>query len=288
MDIEAYITASGGLRATHHLLAAGWTSHQLTAHVRRGTIVRVRHGWYSTPVVDEATLSGVRVGGQLGCVSAAKLHGLAVRYDGVPHVAVPRNGARIRSVADPRIRRSSLHLPDSVVHWVDEATIHGSMLISVPAALREMAMCRPLESVIAAADSALHAGLMTRATWTRVTGDLPSRLTSLLQVVDPKSESITESVVRFRLYLLGIGCRSQVRVAGVGRVDLLVGERLVLELDGRAFHADEQRFEADRRRDARLSTRGYRVLRFSYRQVFEHWSEVRSAIAAAIARGDHR
>jgi very-short-patch-repair endonuclease len=87
--------------------------------------------------------------------------------------------------------------------------------------------------------------------------------------------------------MLGIEPRLQVRISGVGRVDMVIGDRLVLEIDGYAYHSDKERFEADRRRDARLSARGYRVLRFSYDQIFNHWSEVKSAILAAIARGDH-
>ena len=77
-------------------------------------------------------------------------------------------------------------------------------------------------------------------------------------------------------------------IRGVGHVDLLIGDALVIELDGREWHNDEDRFEKDRRRDAQLSIRGYRVLRFSYKQVFERWSEVRAAIEASIGRNDHR
>ena len=67
----------------------------------------------------------------------------------------------------------------------------------------------------------------------------------------------------------------------------MIGKCLVSELDGYAYHSDPETFEADRRRDARLSALGYRVLRFSYKQVMHRWSEVRAAVVAAIARGDH-
>ncbi len=51
------------------------------------------------------------------------------------------------------------------------------------------------------------------------------------------------------------------------RVDLMIGERLIVEVDGREHHSDPVAFERDRVRDARLSALGYRVLRFSCNQV---------------------
>ncbi len=43
--------------------------------------------------------------------------------------------------------------------------------------------------------------------------------------------------------------------------------RLVVETDGRAVHATRTAFESDRRRDADLVAAGYRVVRFTWRQV---------------------
>ena len=43
--------------------------------------------------------------------------------------------------------------------------------------------------------------------------------------------------------------------------------RLIVETDGAATHATPTAFHADRRRDAELAGRGYRVLRFTWRQV---------------------
>jgi very-short-patch-repair endonuclease len=73
---------------------------------------------------------------------------------------------------------------------------------------------------------------------------------------------------------------------GGDRVDFVIGRRLIVETDGETYHSDPIRFEADRRRDARLSVLGYRVLRFSYNQVRTRLTEVEAAILAAIARGD--
>jgi very-short-patch-repair endonuclease/predicted transcriptional regulator of viral defense system len=45
------------------------------------------------------------------------------------------------------------------------------------------------------------------------------------------------------------------------------GAKLVVEVDGFAYHSTREAFERDRRRDARLQAAGYRVVRFTYRQI---------------------
>jgi predicted transcriptional regulator of viral defense system len=57
-------------------------------------------------------------------------------------------------------------------------------------------------------------------------------------------------------------------------------QRLIVEVDGRAVHTTRRAFEADRRRDQRLLLLGWRVVRFTWRQVlFE------PAAVAATLRG---
>ena len=43
--------------------------------------------------------------------------------------------------------------------------------------------------------------------------------------------------------------------------------RLIVEVDGRDIHTTRRAFESDRRRDQRLSMLGFRVVRFTWRQV---------------------
>jgi len=281
MDVASALTLLGRFVPTHALLRHGITSHQLTRAVRLGTIIRVRQGWYSLPDERDDLVQAARVGGRLACCSAAAHHGLSIRGDRL-HVAVPQNASRLRDSHDYRRRVSR----ETTVHWTDQPPHATKLVASVVEALGQMALCGSPERTIAAVDSALRQKQLTRSEWAAVIAPLPLRLRRLLHRVDAKSESITESVVRFRLAMLGIATRSQVAIAGVGSVDFVIGTALVIEVDGKQYHTDEVRFEKDRRRDARLSALGYRVLRFSYRQVFERWSEVRAAIVAAIARGD--
>jgi very-short-patch-repair endonuclease len=286
MDLHRVIHAHDGAAATHELYTAGATRSMLAHAVRTGRLIRSRQGWYCLPTTPEEQVKAHRVGGRLGCVAAAKAHGLDVRGTPPLHVCVSAHEARLRSERDAQLRRRDDRRSDAIVHW-GHPSLGGTRLVESPiACLISMARCQSPERVVAAADSAIRTGIVSRRQWLAAIRPLPARLRLLLSEADGVAESITESVVLFRLRRLGLTLRQQVPVLGVGRVDFAIGDRLVIEVDGRAFHLD--RFEEDRRRDALLSIRGCRVLRFSYRQVFERWGEVRAAILAAIARGDHR
>src|SRR5207248_6578943 len=56
------------------------------------------------------------------------------------------------------------------------------------------------------------------------------------------------------------------RVLGVGDL-VLPAERIVIELDGRAFHSTVDRFERDRYRQNQLTVAGWTVLRFTWRDL---------------------
>ncbi len=59
-------------------------------------------------------------------------------------------------------------------------------------------------------------------------------------------------------------------------------QRLIVEVDGRDVHTTRRAFEADRRRDQRLATLGYRVIRFTWRQVIHERHDVASILRALL------
>jgi len=64
-------------------------------------------------------------------------------------------------------------------------------------------------------------------------------------------------------------------------------ERVIVELDGFAFHKSRAQFEADRRRDAKLTVAGYRVLRITQQRLQNEpdavLAELRALLSAARA-----
>lgn len=281
MDLLDDIRDLGGLAPTYALLRRGWDGRQLARAVHSGAVVRVRQGWYASPLEPESHLRAWRVGGRLSCVTGALEHGLWVPQRPEIHVAVKATDGRLRSPEDKTRRLAPIH-PDVVVHWGDSRS--GTRFVSGPlTCLRHMTTCVAPEFVMAAADSALRSGLITRSGWRRMIADMPAALRIRLGDISRGSGSITESIVRFRLRLLGIPVRIQVPVARGVRVDILVAGRIVVELEGYEFHGSRAQFEADRRREARITRLGYRYLRFSYHQVIEEWPAVLASIQAALA-----
>lgn len=282
MDVIGQIIARGGLAATHELRAAGATSYSLSRAVARGTIIRVRQGWYGLPGLDPQFAEPARVGGRITCTTGARAHGLWAMPTNVLHIHVGKHDSRLRTRTD-HLQRLAEHPDHSVrVHWGPKNARGTRFLLLPRECLRDMVLCESVERVLAVAESAVRAGSLTRNQWLRDIAHLPKKLRMLLTELDPRSESIIETITRFRLRRLGYLPLVQVAIRGVGRVDLLLG-KLVIELDGWQFHQDRRSFEEDRRRDAALAARGYRVLRFTYRQITRRWASVVSAIEASQA-----
>ncbi len=68
-------------------------------------------------------------------------------------------------------------------------------------------------------------------------------------------------------------------------VDLLWREqRLIVEVDGYAFHSGRAAFERDRRRDVALQAAGYRVVRVTWRQMTREPHAVVAMLATLLTR----
>jgi len=138
-----------------------------------------------------------------------------------------------------------------------------------------------------ALESALHLRELDAAGRAAVRSLVPVRIRPLVDDARTDAESGLETIARLLFRGRRIPCRTQVRFRGVGRVDLLVGDRLVIELDGEEFHTGLQ-FDEDRRRDLELTLRGYLVIRLSWRMVVQEWDAVERGLLELVARGAHR
>lgn len=96
-------------------------------------------------------------------------------------------------------------------------------------------------------------------------------------------------MLRVGLESVGIPVVSQPRVAltALQRWDFLVGDRLVIEVDGDVHHSTARQRRADRRRDLDAHALGFLPLRVDAAQVLYDLESVVDAVAAIVERGHH-
>lgn len=278
----------GQVATRRELIDHGFTGRQLTFAVATGLLIRPRRGWYAAPAADPALIKAVRVGGRLGCVSAAERYGWAVARRGEVHVSLTENASRLRHPEDRTTYPSAEEFRDVqglVLHWHSPLARHDrpKLLTSPYETTLQIAACQHPDLAVAAFDSFVNVdpcGAARLEDWLR---ELPRRFFEELPRREVGCHSFLETIGRIRLERAGIRGVHQVPVEGVGRVDLVLAGRIVIEWDGREFHDTPDAHEQDRWRDAMLAIRGYRVLRFTYRMVMDDWYAVEGAIRSALA-----
>jgi very-short-patch-repair endonuclease len=286
-SLHADVHRRGGIATTAELLRDGHTSHELTGAVRRGDVLRVRQGHYACPELPAAHLEAYRVGGRLTGSVGAREHGIWVPHLSTIDIQVRPDARALRTRTDPNRRLAAHPDPLARVHWTDGGRPGTRTLAGPVDCLASLLTSGDPRTCFASVESALRGGVITRVEWRRLLGTLPLALAAALSGASRASESGGESLLLFDLRRAGIRPRQQVRITGVGRVDLLIGERLIIEVDGAEFHTERRDFEEDRRRDAVAAALGYRTLRFSHTQVERGDAAVLAAIRAAMARRDH-
>lgn len=133
-------------------------------------------------------------------------------------------------------------------------------------------------------ESALHKTDLTAETLRRVSWPAPGAR-ELAEAASVLSHSGLETYAAVRLSAFGVPIRQQVWLDG-HPVDILIGDRLIVQIDGE-HHLERKQRRRDIRGDARLALQGYTVLRFDYQQVLFQWPYVEATILAAIAQRLH-
>lgn len=115
-----------------------------------------------------------------------------------------------------------------------------------------------------------------------------ARLLALLDAEREPAMTRSDAERRFRDLMRRSGMPmplASARVAGFEVDALWADERVIVEVDGFAFHRSRQAFERDRRKAGVLEASGFRVLRVSWRQIVEAPETVVASVATALARG---
>ncbi|BDI22389.1 type IV toxin-antitoxin system AbiEi family antitoxin domain-containing protein [Herbiconiux sp. L3-i23] len=285
--IARHMARLHGVAHIQDLLAAGFHRRQIAAMKNQGELIRPRIGWYLSPDCSEDVIRAIRIGGMLGCCSAAATYGLPVPNSTALHVAVDPSASRLRSSRDSTQHPKAGAERGVILHWRDRAVPHQRFRVGIVDTLHQMLTCVSLEWAVAAIDAARRPaddgipllGEVGVQRLVEVGGEQGRQAVGLSVSV---AESPLETFARLRLSGIVDDLRLQVPI-GPYRVDLLVDGRLVIECDGRQ-HGTEAQFASDRARDAFFVAAGYTVLRFTYAQIVDGWdSVVLPAILRALA-----
>jgi very-short-patch-repair endonuclease len=275
MQIPELVHSQRGVVSVATLHRLGVTESEMRWATRTGMLGRIRYGWLKTADADPAVVRAVRAGGRLGCVSATEHYGLWVPENHDLHVSLPRHAGRHASA-------------DVVAHWEGARWRDlESPIDPVDTVIRHVIECCDRDTAIAIVDSALHNRSISVRGLRGIVATMPEKYRSLVDETDARSESGYESVCRARCVRRGFRIRTQVGIPGVGRVDMLIGDRLIVEVDGREWHDDSDAYLADRARDLAAHLQGYVTVRLAPHHIVHEWAWAEHVLTAMVARGEH-
>jgi very-short-patch-repair endonuclease len=282
-----------GATSTAQLIRIGFTPSSIRRAVERRRLVRVLPRVYrivSVPVtLEQRLMSALLFGGDDAVLShstAAIVHDLIPRRPSAIHIATSRRVAsrtgvivhrRVWLPGDPPVRLGPLVVTSPARTVLDLCGVKNwNSEMALDAALRMG------KASFADLDLVLEIGSKHR-----VPGTASLRaLVSERGEEEAMSESELESSV---IRVLRKSCISlperQVTVdwEDCHRLDFCYpAHNLIIEVDGRKWHASRKRFERDRRRDNAVSFEGKRVIRFTWTDVMRDESYVVRTVKRAL------
>ena len=273
------------------LRAAGLGIGAINARVRAGRLHRLYTGVFAvghTRLPPEgrrlAAVLALGEGAVLSHVSAAAHHALRPSAATAIHVTVPTANGRIRR-SGIVVHRSTTLRPEDVER------VDGIPVTSVARTLLDLAGMLapgPLERAVErslqlrAFDLAAVRSTIA-ANRTRPGSATLAQIVATIHDEPPLTRSGLEGRMRDLCDAHGIH-RPEVNVHVEGpEVDFFWrAQRLIAETDGHETHGTPIAFEQDRARDARLTALGYRVVRFTHRQVLREPGVVARTLVALI------
>lgn len=278
------------------------------ALLRSGAIRSVGQ-WCVTEEAPEDLLALLELGLRPTCLDAAALHGLWVpTAEGVHayrprRVEAPPDAPRLAQIRRRRDAATGELVPVPVSGAGQQARETHPLILHAPSlrawdsedpvpdivrTLDHAARCQSTVNAAILIESALNRRSLGAEDLARLLAGLPQRKRLPLARVRADAQSGTETAVRWWLEERRVPVRSQAQLLPDVRVDLLLGTNWVIECDSRRFHDDPTQYREDRRRDLVLSSRGYRVTRLTWEQVFLDWPRTSAMLLEMVRRRDHR
>lgn len=283
--LDDYLRRHDGVITLAQARRAGLSLKAVQRRIAAGHWIRCSRGVYfvnDRPFTDAARIRAAVWGyGERAAASgltAAWWHGLTKFAPDVVEVTAPRN-SHGRSRQGCLLRRRDLEPSDVVVHCGIRVT--ALALTVIEAAVKERGGAKLM-------DSALQRRLGLRELWRahlRNKGRYGSpQARRLLQAASDGARSEAERLLVKLLRQAGItGWRTNYPI-GPYKVDVAFpASKIVIEVDGWAFHSDQEVFQNDRKRQNYLALMGWQVLRFTWLDLVEYPERVIAEVRAAIS-----
>lgn len=286
--IGALAARQWGVVSRCQLLEAGVPANTVGERVRSGRLIRLHRGVYAVGHARLrregrwlAAVLAVGPGAVLSHRDAAGLHDLRPANHVKTDVTTTRQPRAIEGIAIHRTR---------VLDADDITTVSGIPVTSVARTLVDLAGQVPHDHLTKAIKEAERQHTFdlrqVHAAMTRTRGRTGRGHRALKQAIEEYAAlglSATDSALEdaFHRLIKHAGLPSPAINAYIEgfKIDAVWRtHRIAVELDGWAHHHTRHSFEADRERDASLTTAGWRVVRFTYRQVVDRPDHVLSTL----------
>ena len=297
--------SQGGAFGAQQARRLGVTDLDIHRLVREKQVVRVRRGAF----VLASSLEGPRPETRYAvCVRAVLLsrpgsawasHHAALAVSDLPLVACDLTRFDVCAQVSAPHRRGVV-LTHPLPPGEEPLVVNGARCVSTETALAQVAAREGVKAGLPPLDAGLRSGLVTldgvlsAAARLRLGPTARGRFDRTAELADPQAESPGESLTRLLLTGLGLAVRSQVRIVDelglIGRVDFLVGEKVVVEFDGLVKYEGAQGREAlaaEKRREDRLRAAGYEVVRLTWADL-DRPEQVARLVRGAVARANAR
>ena len=284
------------------LIAAGIPDALQSAMLRRGLLVRLRHGVYVSAVqvvhASAADFHRIHLAAAIAATdestwafgaSAAVVHGLPLPFDAPDCIDLLRQEHQDeRSLTRPSRHRLELPRTRVTTHRMTEAdvtTVNGIPVVGPPLAAISVARQLSHRWQVAAFDAVLWNRTATEEDLYRLSEEWRSRggkatIDEAIARARRGAQTVLETMSRLALVDQGLPEPSlQVpfydRAGLIGYVDMYWPDfRVIGEADGRVKYAERDDLVREKIREDRLRALGFRVVRWMWQDVYERPAEV--------------
>ncbi|YCH10142.1 DUF559 domain-containing protein [Arthrobacter sp. alpha11c] len=247
MDAFQYLQKVGGVARTGQLLAAGYSRADLARLSSQGAR-QPRRGVFMLGEHKPELAAALRHNAHVSCASAAPHYGLWLRKTPDLHHLACNHGHGLGFVRH-RTNRFDPH-PTLPIAAVEDVVLHAMACLEPPAS-----------TAIATSAIRLH-GVPLELLKEQLRGDRSRPVLDALNELDLSADSIVEIDAQHLFRAHGIAFNSQVAIPGIGRVDFLIEDFLIVEVDGFAYHSSRKSLRNDLARNNASTVNGFLVLRY--------------------------